>query len=156
MQDYLRLEENLLEPSGEGAKEIKETIERLNGQTGAYGARRKELINNLFRSIIELSTPSFIEYLFWLIENKGDIFGDDRFDESQSDALSETTPKRQPAEKEEFGYDELTGTHFMKERRRKPTRYFVNDEGQPEKFNESMRDLTWMELTPEQANYLRS
>jgi len=37
----------------------------------------------------------------------------------------------------------------MKERRRKPTRYFVNDEGQPEKFNESMRNLTWMELTPE-------
>jgi len=95
MQDYLRLEENLLEPSNQAAQEIKETVERLNVQTGAYGARRKELINNLFRSIIELSTPSFIEYLFWLIENKGDIFGDASFDDaSQSDILSETTPKR--------------------------------------------------------------
>jgi hypothetical protein len=50
----------------------------------------------------------------------------------------------------------------MKERRRKPTRYFVNEEGEDSgfamgaKFNESThRTLNWMELTPEQSNYLR-
>lgn len=110
MQEFLRLEENLLEPN-EGSDEIKEVIERLNGQTGAYGARRKELINNLFRSIIELATPGFVEYLFWLIENKGDIFGE-LPDESYPDQASSPNEnhvelqKRQQIEREEFGYDE--------------------------------------------------
>ena len=35
---------------------------------------------------------------------------------------------------EEFGYDEQTDTHFMKERRRRPTRYFVSEDGHSEKF----------------------
>ena len=132
IQDFLRLEENLLEPL-DGQDEIKEVIERLNGQSGAYGARRKDLVNNLFRSIIELSTPGFVEYLFWLIETKGEIFGD-MFDDLTTGPNDPNTANKRPSEPEEFGFDEQTGTHFMKERRRKPTRYFVNEEGQPGKF----------------------
>ena len=59
---------------------MKEIIDRLNSQTGAYGIRRKELVDNLFKSIIELSVPGFVEYLFWLIETKGEYFAD-TFDE---------------------------------------------------------------------------
>ena len=73
------MEENLLEPA-EAQLEMKEIIDRLNSQTGAYGIRRKELVDNLFKSIIELSVPGFVEYLFWLIETKGEYFAD-TFDE---------------------------------------------------------------------------
>lgn len=75
----MKLEENLLEPA-EAQLEMKEIIDRLNSQTGAYGIRRKELVDNLFKSIIELSVPGFVEYLFWLIETKGEYFAD-TFDE---------------------------------------------------------------------------
>ena len=68
---------------------MKEIIDRLNGQTGAYGTRRKELVNNLFKSIIELATPGFVEYLFWLIETKGEYFAD-TFDEVTVNSPSES------------------------------------------------------------------
>ena len=112
---------------------MKEIIDRLNGQTGAYGIRRKELVDNLFKSIIELSVPGFVEYLFWLIETKGEYFAD-TFDEVTVNSPSESSKaaSKLPREPEAFGYDEQTGYHFMKERRRKPTRYFVNDEGTDE------------------------
>ena len=117
---------------------MKEIIDRLNGQTGAYGIRRKELVDNLFKSIIELSTPGFVEYLFWLIETKGEYFAD-TFDEvtvnSPNPSESNKASSKQAKEPEEFGYDEQTGYHFMKERRRKPTRYFVNEEGEEQGFS---------------------
>ena len=40
-------------------------LQRLDTQSGPYGHKRKELITNLFKSIIEMALPGFIEYLFY-------------------------------------------------------------------------------------------
>ena len=67
-----------------------------------------------------------------MIETKGELFGD-TFDEMTRIDEQKAQPKK-PTEPEEFGYDDKTGTKFMKERRRKPTRYFVSEDGQTGKF----------------------
>jgi len=51
-------------------------INALNIRTGSFGVERKNLINGLFKTIIEVSFPNFVKYLFWgSSENKG-IFDD--------------------------------------------------------------------------------
>ena len=76
--------------------------------------------------------------MFWLIETKGEYFAD-TFDEvtvnSPNPSESNKASSKHAKEPEEFGYDEQTGYHFMKERRRKPTRYFVNEEGEEQGFS---------------------
>jgi len=37
----------------------------MNSQSGPYGHRRKQLIDNLFKSVLENALPGFIEYLFF-------------------------------------------------------------------------------------------
>jgi hypothetical protein len=49
-------------------------IECLKMRTGAYGIQRKQLINNLFKGIVDLSFPNFVKYLFWGSANNKGIF----------------------------------------------------------------------------------
>jgi hypothetical protein len=43
---------------------------------GSFGVERKNIINNLFKRIIEMSVPNFVKYLFWgSVSNRG-IFDD--------------------------------------------------------------------------------
>ncbi len=46
-------------------EEMAKIILRLNQQSGPYGHKRKQLIDKLFTSIIEMALPGFIEYLFY-------------------------------------------------------------------------------------------
>lgn len=51
-------------------------INSLNIRMGSFGIERKNLINNLFKSIVEVSVPNYVRYLFWgSAINKG-IFDD--------------------------------------------------------------------------------
>ncbi len=56
--------------------DMENIINALNIRTGSFGIERKNLINSLFKTIIEVSFPNFVKYLFWgSSENKG-IFDD--------------------------------------------------------------------------------
>lgn len=44
--------------------EIDHIIAQLRIRTGSYGVERKNLINNLFKSIIDLSFPNIVKWLF--------------------------------------------------------------------------------------------
>jgi len=71
---YERLEHCLA--SNSDACEMENIMNSLNIRTGAFGVDRKNLVNNLFKNIIEVSFPNFVKYLFWgSSENKG-IFED--------------------------------------------------------------------------------
>ena len=56
-------------------QEIKTIIECLRERSGTYGVKRKELINNLFKGIVDLSFPHFVKYLFWGSTNNLGLFG---------------------------------------------------------------------------------
>ena len=80
IDDFVNLEEMILnaeekqeEMDGQNMQEI---IKRLNQQSGPYGIKRTELLNNLFKSILEMSLPGFIEYLFYGFEQRenGSVF----------------------------------------------------------------------------------
>lgn len=43
-------------------------------RSGSYGIERKNLINNLFKNIIDLSFPNIVKYLFWACEQQTGIF----------------------------------------------------------------------------------
>ena len=67
---YERLEVCINE--GRDAIEMENIINALNIRTGSFGIERKNLVNNLFKTIIEVSFPNFLKYLFWgSTENKG-------------------------------------------------------------------------------------
>ena len=56
--------------------DMENIINALNIRTGSFGIERKNLINSLFKTIIEVSFPNFVKYLFWgSTENKG-LFDD--------------------------------------------------------------------------------
>ena len=69
IDDFVRVEEIILEADENKEEldhqELKEIILRLNAQSGPYGHKRTELISNLFKSIMEMALPGFIEYLFY-------------------------------------------------------------------------------------------
>jgi hypothetical protein len=57
--------------------DMENIINALNIRTGSFGIERKNLVNSLFKTIIEVSFPNFVKYLFWgSSENKG-IFLDE-------------------------------------------------------------------------------
>jgi hypothetical protein len=67
---YERLERAINEKAD--GSELENIINALNIRTGAFGVERKNLINNLFKTIIEMTFPNFVKYLFWgSTENKG-------------------------------------------------------------------------------------
>lgn len=63
--------ENCVQNNAE-EKEIENIINALHIRMGSFGVERKNLLNNLFKNIIEVSVPNFVRYLFWGSEaNKG-------------------------------------------------------------------------------------
>lgn len=50
---------------GASPSKISVIIESLRKRSGTYGSQRKDLINNLFKGIVDLAFPQFVKYLFW-------------------------------------------------------------------------------------------
>lgn len=68
--------------------EMENIINALNIRTGSFGIERKNLINSLFKTIIEVTFPNFVKYLFWgSKENKG-VFEDNASGEDKRKKLS--------------------------------------------------------------------
>ena len=61
-------------------------INALNIRTGSFGIERKNLINSLFKTIIEVSFPNFVKYLFWGSQEGKGLFEDIGF-QSQSTSM---------------------------------------------------------------------
>lgn len=55
-------------------QELETIIELLRVRTGSYGEDRNNLVNNLFKSIIDLSFPNVVKYLFWACDSESGIF----------------------------------------------------------------------------------
>ena len=55
-------------------KRIENTIAQLKIRYGSYGVERQKLMNNLFKSIVELSFPNMAKYLFWACDQNQGIF----------------------------------------------------------------------------------
>lgn len=71
---YDRLEQSI--NHGGDPSDMENIINALNIRTGSFGLERKNLLNGLFKTMIEVSFPNFVKYLFWgSQENKG-IFDD--------------------------------------------------------------------------------
>ena len=67
---YDRLEHSIQE-NGDPS-DMENIINALNIRTGSFGIERKNLINSLFKTIIEVTFPNFVKYLFWgSAESKG-------------------------------------------------------------------------------------
>lgn len=65
-----RLDSSLTER--DDPSELENIINALNIRTGSFGVERKNLVNSLFKTIIEVTFPNFVKYLFWgSQENKG-------------------------------------------------------------------------------------
>ena len=74
---YDRLETQIQEQAD--PTDMENIINALNIRTGSFGIERKNLINSLFKTIIEVTFPNFVKYLFWgSAENKG-LFEDSSF-----------------------------------------------------------------------------
>ena len=73
-QLYDRLEECLEIGGDKSSQEIETIISSLRLRSGAYGVERRLLISNLFKSIIDLSFPNVVKYLFWACEEDTGIF----------------------------------------------------------------------------------
>ena len=71
---YDRLEDCLEKSDEEAQKEIDTIIAQLRIRSGSYGIERKNLVNNLFKSIIDLSFPNIVKYFFWASDNNLGIF----------------------------------------------------------------------------------
>ena len=70
---YERLETSI---NQEDESNMDNIINALQIRTGSFGVERKNIVNNLFKSIIEISFPNFVKYLFW-----GSSFNKGIFDE---------------------------------------------------------------------------
>ncbi len=65
---------------GASKQELLAIIESLKNRTGTYGVQRKELLNYLFKGIIDLSFPTVVKNLFFgsthnmgLFEETGEV-----------------------------------------------------------------------------------
>lgn len=61
---------------GATSNQITQVIESLKTRSGSFGMQRKDLINSLFKGIVDLSFPSHIKYLFWGSQNDKGLFED--------------------------------------------------------------------------------
>lgn len=43
---------------------------------GSFGVERKNVLNNLFKRIIDMAVPNFVKYLFWGSGTNQGIFDD--------------------------------------------------------------------------------
>ena len=73
-QLYDRLEDLLEQGGPESKLQIDNIIAQLRIRSGSYGIERKNLVNNLFKSIIDLSFPTMVKYLFWACDLNTGIF----------------------------------------------------------------------------------
>jgi hypothetical protein len=71
---YDRLESSILKH--EDPSEMENIINALNIRTGSFGIERKNLVNSLFKTIIEVSFPNFVKYLFWGSQEGKGLFED--------------------------------------------------------------------------------
>ena len=62
---YDRLETCINNGEKQDKTEMENIMNALNIRTGSFGIERKNLVNNLFKSVIEVSFPNFLKYLFW-------------------------------------------------------------------------------------------
>ena len=89
---YDRLESSIQE--NHDPTDMENIINALNIRTGSFGIERKNLVNGLFKTIIEVSFPNFVKYLFWgSQENKG-IFDDSMPMMPAGGAISEDKRKK--------------------------------------------------------------
>lgn len=91
IDDFVRIEEMLLSAEENEEQidynELAQIIQRLDMQSGPYGLKRTELLENLFKSILEMSLPGFIEYLFYGYEqreNETGFFNPENFENNSS------------------------------------------------------------------------
>jgi hypothetical protein len=106
---------------------------RLNSHSGVYGVRRKEIMNNLFRSIIEMAMPGFMMYIFKGFEDttasNGSFF--DQLNEGKDEGSDDDMPSDEGEDIPEYrddilGFDQRTGKEYMRQRKRKPNRYLID------------------------------
>jgi hypothetical protein len=64
-QLFDRLEQCLEAGGTQSQFEINNIIAQLQLRSGSYGMERKNLINNLIKSVIDLAFPNIVKYLFW-------------------------------------------------------------------------------------------
>ena len=85
---YEKLE--MMIQDGASKTEMETTIDCLKMRTGCYGIQRKQLINNLFKGIVDLSFPDFAKYLFSECKNNKGLFAMDlEKEEDPADASKE-------------------------------------------------------------------
>ncbi len=75
--------------NGASQTEINTIIQCLKSRSGAYGLQRRDLINNLFKGIVELSFPQLFKYLFWGSSNNVGFFYSPHNDDDMSSRSSE-------------------------------------------------------------------
>ena len=75
--------------------EIQNIIQCLRSRSGTYGVQRKELINNLFKGIVDLSFPQFVKYLFWGSDNNKGLFEPDADDKDSASVKQGNQPSQQ-------------------------------------------------------------
>ena len=61
---------------------------------GSFGVERKNILNNLFKQIIEVTVPNFVRYLFW-----GSASGKGIFDEHSSMQAYENAERKKKLSK---------------------------------------------------------
>lgn len=74
---YDRLQECLDKGGPDMKTELDIIIQQIRLRTGSYGVERKNMLNNLFKSIIDLSFPNVVKWLFIeanKTDNEGGLF----------------------------------------------------------------------------------
>lgn len=89
---YERLESCVAQKNQQ--QEIENIINALNIRTGSFGVERKNLINSLFKNIIQVSFPNFVKFLFWGSSNNKGIFEDIASSSSQMQDASLDSEKK--------------------------------------------------------------
>ena len=61
---------------------INSILAAIREKSGSFGSERKNIVNDLFRRIIEVQVPSLVKYLFWSAENNKGIFNNKFLEEA--------------------------------------------------------------------------
>ena len=69
-----KLEDCLEFGGAESQDEIEEIVNQLRIRLGSYGVERKNLVNNLFKGILDFTFPNIVKYLFLKCKENSGIF----------------------------------------------------------------------------------
>ena len=69
-----KLEDCLEFGGAESQDEIEEIVNQLRIRLGSYGVERKNLVNNLFKGILDFTFPNIVKYLFLKCKEDSGIF----------------------------------------------------------------------------------